>query len=187
MSRTLSMKSGSDDSLNVSTRWGFKPKARQIRLIADWDMPVVLAIDRVDQCVASSGFSCSVLTTTTSTSSSVTVRGDPGRGSSTSPSSRLATNRLRHLPTVASATPRRAATSRLVGPSAQASTIFDRNARDWGLFGRRAHRSSVSCSSSVSTSGFFGRPSLGMCTSMVTCQNAPPKSEIPTQRIFLVN
>jgi hypothetical protein len=26
-----------------------------------------------------------------------------------------------------------------------------------------------------------------MCTSMVTCQNAPSKSEIPTQRIFLVN
>ncbi len=49
MSRTSSMKSGSDDSLNVSTGWGFKPKARQIRLIADWDIPVVLVIDRVDQ------------------------------------------------------------------------------------------------------------------------------------------
>jgi hypothetical protein len=34
MSRTLSMKSGSDDSLNVSTRWGFNPKARQMRLTA---------------------------------------------------------------------------------------------------------------------------------------------------------
>jgi len=28
---------------------GLRPKARQIRLIADWDMPVVLAIERVDQ------------------------------------------------------------------------------------------------------------------------------------------
>jgi hypothetical protein len=39
----------SDDSLNVSTGWGFKPKTHQIRLIADWDIPVVLVIDRVDQ------------------------------------------------------------------------------------------------------------------------------------------
>src|ERR1039458_2237880 len=92
-----------------------------------------------------------------------------------------------NLPTVASATPRPTATSRLVGPSAQASTIFDRRARDWGLFGRRAQRSSVSRSSSVSTSGFFGRPSLGMCTSMVTCENAPSNPKIPDQAIFLVN
>ena len=187
MSRTLSMKSGSDDSLNVSTRWGFNPKARQIRLIADWDIPVVLAMDRVDQWVASFGFSCSVFTMTASTSSSLTVRGEPGRGSSTSPSSRLTMNRLRHLPTVASATPRLAATSRLVGPPAQASTIFDRNARDWGLFGRRAQRSSVSRSTSVRINGFFGRPSLGMCTSMVTWKNAPSNPEIPPQAIFLVN
>src|ERR1035437_6570769 len=187
MSLTLSMKSGSDDSLNVSTRCGFNPKARHIRLTVDWDIPAVFAIDRVDQWVASFGFSCSVFTMTASTASSVMVRGEPGRGSSTSPSSRLRMNRLRHLPTVASDTPRPTATSRLVGPSAQASTIFDRRARDWGLFGRRAQRSSVSRSSSVSTSGFFGRPSLGMCTSMVTCENAPSNPEIPDQAIFLVN
>ena len=67
MSRTLSMKSGSDDSLNVSTRWGFNPKARQMRLTADWDIPVVLAMDRVDQWVASFGFSSKVVTITFST------------------------------------------------------------------------------------------------------------------------
>jgi hypothetical protein len=131
MSRTLSMKSGSDDSLNVSTRWGFNPKARQIRLIADWDIPIVLAMDRVDQWVASFGFSCSVFTMTASTSSSLTVRGEPGRGSSTSPSSRLRMNLLRHFPTVTWFTLNAAATAWLVTPgSAHASTIFDRKARD---------------------------------------------------------
>ena len=54
MSRTFSMKSGSGLSLKESTRWGFSPKARQIRETADWLMPVALAIERVDQCVASS-------------------------------------------------------------------------------------------------------------------------------------
>src|ERR1017187_4807277 len=187
MSLTLSMKSGSDDSLNVSTRCGFNPKARHIRLTVDWDIPAVFAIDRVDQWVASFGFSCSVFTMTVSRAPSGMWGGEPGGASRTSPSSRLRMNRLRHVPTVASDTPRPTATSRLVGPSAQASTIFDRRARDWGLFGRRAQRSSVSRSSSVSTSGFFGRPSLGMCTSMVTCENAPSNPKIPDQAIFLVN
>ena len=36
-------------SLKVSTRWGFRPKARQIRETADWLIPVALAIERVDQ------------------------------------------------------------------------------------------------------------------------------------------
>ena len=45
---------GSLDSLNVSTRCGFNPNARQIRLTADWDMPS-LAIERVEQWVAWSG------------------------------------------------------------------------------------------------------------------------------------
>ena len=70
MSRTLSMNSGSGDSLKVSVRCGLSPNARQIRLIADWDMPVAAAIDRVDQCVASGGVSSNVLTITASRASS---------------------------------------------------------------------------------------------------------------------
>jgi hypothetical protein len=107
---------------------GFRPNARQIRLTVECDIPAFAAIDRVDQCVASAGISSRVLTMTASTMSSVTLRGTPGRGSSTSPSRRLATNRARHLPTVASATPNLAATSRFELPSAQASTIRQRNA-----------------------------------------------------------
>jgi hypothetical protein len=49
MSRTLSINKGSDDNLKVSTKWGFKPKARHIWQIADWDIPVVLAVEHVDQ------------------------------------------------------------------------------------------------------------------------------------------
>src|SRR5262245_10543332 len=71
MARTLSMNSGSGDSLKLSTRCGLSPKARQIREIADWDIPVARAIERVDHCVASSGVSSNVLTITRSTSSSL--------------------------------------------------------------------------------------------------------------------
>jgi hypothetical protein len=38
-----------------------------MRLIVGWDMPVALAMARVDQCVASLGFSVKVFTTTAST------------------------------------------------------------------------------------------------------------------------
>ena len=73
--------------------------------------PSCAAIDRVDQCVASFGVVSSVATITASTCSSVTVRGRPGRGSSSSPSSRSSTNRLRHRRTVLSDTPSRSAIS----------------------------------------------------------------------------
>ena len=46
---------GSGDSLKCSTWCGLSPNARQIRLMADWDIPVAAAIDRVDRCVALSG------------------------------------------------------------------------------------------------------------------------------------
>jgi hypothetical protein len=50
-------------------------------------MPTRRASSRLDQCVAPSGTSSSVRTTTSSTCASVMVRGTPGRGSSVSPSS----------------------------------------------------------------------------------------------------
>jgi hypothetical protein len=70
---------------------------------------------------------------------------------------------------------------------AHANTILDRKARDWGLFGRPAQRSSISSSCSLKINGFLGRPRLDMCTSLVTCENAPSKPEVPRQGIFLVN
>jgi len=100
MSLTLSMNCGSGESLNASDWCGVSPKARQIRLTADWLIPVAAAIDLVDQCVALAGCSSSVFTITRSTSSSLIVRGFPGRGSSCKPSKRQRANRPRHLPTV---------------------------------------------------------------------------------------
>ena len=52
---------------------------------ADCVSPTSRAIERVDQCVASLGVVSSVLTITSSTWSSVIVRGCPGRGSSSQP------------------------------------------------------------------------------------------------------
>jgi hypothetical protein len=100
MSLTLSMNCGSGESLNASVWCGFSPNARQMRLIADWLIPVAAAIDRVDHCVAFAGRSSSVITITRSTCSSLIERGLPGRGSSCSPSRPRLANRPRHLPTV---------------------------------------------------------------------------------------
>src|SRR6476646_85432 len=93
MSLTLSMNCGSGESLKVSDWCGFKPNARQIRLTADWLIPVAAAIERVDQCVAPTGCCSSVFTITRSTSSSPIVRGLPGRGSSCRPSRPLRAKR----------------------------------------------------------------------------------------------
>lgn len=88
----------------------------------------------------------------------MTFRGAPGRGSSTRPSSRGSRNRRRHLPTVCGQIPSSAATSWLVLPSAQPSTIRHRCANACDDFARRAHRCSVSRSSSDNTTSATGRP-----------------------------
>src|SRR5581483_7431647 len=156
-SRTFSTKYGSVESLNVSARCGLSPNARQIRPTADGDNPLARAIRRVLQWVALVGRVSSVRVTTRSTSASVTVRGAPGRGSSVSPSSRRATNRLRHVPTVAAQTPSRSATALLEVSPAQARTIRARRARRWVLLGRLAQRVRAWRSSSESTNSGFGR------------------------------
>jgi hypothetical protein len=119
---------GSVDSFHVSIACGFSPNARQIRDTALCDIPVAAAIDRVDPCVSSPGVDSSVLVITCSMSSSVIVRGRPGRGSSDSPSSRPARNRERHFDTMFRDTPTSWATSPIVPPCAIRSTIRARNA-----------------------------------------------------------
>jgi hypothetical protein len=146
------MNCGSVDSLKVSTRYGLSPNARQIREIADGDMPTCRASPLVDQWVASLGEASNVSSSTRSICSSVIVRAAPGRGSSTRPSSRRATNRERHLVTVGRDTPSRAATAWLLAPSAQASTIRHRSASAWPEVARLAQRCSVARSSSDSAS-----------------------------------
>jgi hypothetical protein len=156
------MNCGSVLSLKASVRCGLSRNAFQIRPTVDLLSPDRLAIDARDQWVASGGVSSSVATITASTCSSVILRGAPGRGSSTSPSNRRATNRDRHLPTVGSDTPSSAATCLLVAPVAQASTIRHRNASPWELLARRDQRVSVWRSSSVKINGALGRPVLAI-------------------------
>jgi hypothetical protein len=54
---SLPMNCGSVESLNASVRCGLSPNARQIRLTAVWFIPNARASDRVDQWVASLGWS----------------------------------------------------------------------------------------------------------------------------------
>ena len=152
-SRILSMSSGSGEILKSSVRQGCSPNARQMRCTLVGEIPTRRASSRLDQCVAPSGISSRVRTTTSSTWASLMVRGTPGRGSSPSPSSRLARNRARHLLTVVRLTPSRAATAVLLRPSAQASTIRARSASPCAVFRRLAQFSSVRRSASDSTSG----------------------------------
>ena len=134
-------KLGSVDSLNPSCRSGLSSNFRQIRPIVEADRPDRCAIDTRDQWVASVADSSSVAVTTCSTWSSRIDGGRPGRGSSTSPSSRLSTNRVRHFATVCSRTLSFAATSIFDEPSAHANTILDRNANASAAeLDRRAHR-----------------------------------------------
>ena len=67
MSRTLSTKCGSLESLNVSERCGCKPKAPQMRQIVVCERPLSSAIERNDQWVASAGVALSVRSTTLAT------------------------------------------------------------------------------------------------------------------------
>ncbi len=156
------MNSGSVLTLNPPARCGLSLNAFQTRPTVDLLSPDLLAIDARDQWVASFGVSSSVSTTMASTCSSVTDTGRPGRSSSPRPSSRRSMNRARHLPTVAGVTPSLAATCLLSVPSAHASTILARSARDCADLARRARRCSVARSCSVSTSSAFGRPVFAM-------------------------
>jgi hypothetical protein len=113
-----------------------------------------------------------VAVTTSSTLSSKTDGGRPGRGSSVSPPSRSLVNPPRHRATVCSVVRSSAATVLLSLPSAQASTIFARSASAWDVFARRAHRVSWSRSASVSTSPAFGRPGRALSARPPTPETA---------------
>jgi hypothetical protein len=139
------------ESFQLSWRWGWSPNARQIRCTADCVSPTSAAIDRVDQCVASLGVLSNVLTITSSTFSSLTVRGRPGRGSSNSPSSRSRLNRDRHRVATPRSIPSRSAISVFLSPAAASNTIRERCANACALVRRRAHDSSWARSSSDSS------------------------------------
>ncbi len=71
-----------------------------MRLMAVWLMPVAPAIVRVDQWVAAGGLLSSVRTITCSICASLSLRGCPGRGSSSKPSNPCSSNLCHHLQTV---------------------------------------------------------------------------------------
>ena len=79
-------------------------EARQMRLMADCDIPISRAIMRVLQCVASLGVDSKVRVITASICASLILRGLPLRGASSSPSRRIATKRARHFDTVCGVT-----------------------------------------------------------------------------------
>ena len=153
-SRTFSTKSGSVESLKVSTRCGCRPKARQIRCTVAVDRPLALAMPRELQCVPSAGRLSRVRLITASIRSSPILRGAPERGSSRSPSSRCSAKRWRHLRTVSGCTSSRAPTSRGLPVSAQASTIRARSASPCAVRRRAASASNAARSASPNSSAF---------------------------------
>ena len=78
MSRILPVSSGSGEILKSSVRHGCSPNARQMRCTLAGEIPARLASSRLDQCVAPSGTSSRVRTTTSSAWASVMVRGTRG-------------------------------------------------------------------------------------------------------------
>ena len=110
------------------------------------------------------GSRSNVATTTTSTCSSVIVRGPPGRGpvDSNPPGWRSTKPPTPCTPTVCGQTPTSAATCLLGLPAAQPNTTDYRCANACDDDGLRAHRSNVWRSSSVSTNSAFGLPLSAM-------------------------
>ena len=160
ISRTLSTKKGSVESLKCSCRWGCKPKVRQMRWTASLDRPLSSPMVRTDHWVSSSGLVCSVLYTTSATCSSVIDRGAPERSSSYKPLSPFLRKRWRHLPTVARVTPTAAATASLGQPSAASRTISARRTNPCGRLRECAIDANCSRSDSVSSNGANGRPKV---------------------------
>src|SRR5918996_3273564 len=103
---------------------------------------------------------------TCSTCASVTRRGAPGRGSSTSPSSRFWTKRCRHRPTVCRVIRNSAAISEFDRPTAHAKMICARCARPCAVVRRRAHCSSVVRSLGLIVTRTVGRPRFAIRASL---------------------
>src|ERR1044071_1352478 len=120
--------------------------------------PQCLAIERILQWVAWRGVDSSVSVITRSTFASLTVRGAPGRGTASSPSRRLVTNRLRHFPTHCLVNRIFSATAEFVWALAHKRMIRARCAKACAVVGRRAHCSNVPRSSGLKIKAGVGRP-----------------------------
>ena len=97
---------------------------------------------------------------------SVSRRGVPGRGSSTSPSKRFSTKRRRQRPTVCRVIRKSVATSEFDRPAAHARTICARRARSYAVVRRRAHCSRVVHSLGLTVTRTVGRPRFAIRASL---------------------
>jgi hypothetical protein len=160
-SRTLASSRGSTENLNPSVRCGCRQNRRHSREIESWLTSIFLvrrsqsASRRLDQCVtpwarSASGGGVTVADKISAITSSVsTVRGPPGRGASSRPASPSSAYCRRHLITVGSVQPTRAAICGPVSPSAASSTIRARSATLASAPRSLARRSSFTRSASV--------------------------------------
>ena len=120
--------------------------------------PTALAMERSDQWVAPAGVVSSVRRMVSAISSSPILRGVPGLGSSSSPSSRCAAKRRRHLPTVFASALTSAQIALFSKPVAAANTIRARRAIAWPVLWARASDSSSRRSAALSTIDTAGLP-----------------------------
>src|SRR5664280_1073331 len=120
------------DSLNVLTRWGFRPRAAHTRCTVAGLTPCALAIVRQLQCVSPGGFSCSVASTMAVTFSSgiAVLRPRPGFTFPNffNPSS---ANRARQDVTLVGDTPSSHAIAVLASPRAASSSALARVTSRW--------------------------------------------------------
>jgi hypothetical protein len=143
-----------------------------MRLMLDWLSPQALAISRVDQCVAASGWLSSVRASTCSTCLSLSLREVPGRGSSNSPSLPALANRFLHFPTVCGVVESFAAIDLLFTPCAASKIIRDRKARACAVLGRRLQLIKFQRCSAVTITTDTGRP-LRSDTLCIRCKSHP--------------
>ena len=115
-------------------------------------------MERNDQCVAPAGGISSVRRMVSAIASSPILRGVPGLGSSSSPSSRCSAKRRRHLPTVFASASTSAQIALFSSPAAAASTIRARRAIAWPVLRARASDSNSRRSAALNAIDTAGLP-----------------------------
>ena len=154
ISRTLSTKKGSVESLKWFCRWGCKPNVRQMRWTASFDRPVSAPIERTDHCVSSSGL---VFRGLVHHLGYLLVLDRPRR-----PWTPLIVQARKPAfeKALAPLADRSSATASLGQPSAASRTISARRTNPCGRLRERAIDANCSRSDSVSSNGANGRPNV---------------------------
>ena len=179
------MKSGSGESLKVSTRWGFSPKARQIRddrrlaharrLGHRAGRPVRGVGRRLFEGLYDHRLDVIVSRSSAALPAEARHGGRPGA-------------RLESVAAICSpcrVDPETRSHLVVVAPSAHASTMRQRKASAWALFGRRAQRSRVARSSSAQHHGLEnGLAHVRLPSSLTTRRTRHESKEIPSRLLI---